>query len=393
MGTKRAAFLAVLVVVAVAVGANVTVATPITLIVDGLNGEGLKAVACPRDTGCFAVGVQAPDSLNETLVERWNGTRWSKVPSPNPHGRTNSFLNGVACPTSSSCYAVGDYGDYGESWQRTLVERWNGKTWSIVPSPNPPGLPFAHLNGVACPGAANCYAVGAHSSRTGTRALIEHWNGKTWSIVPSPNPHGKTDVRLSGIACPTSLSCDAVGDYSTSSWDRTLVERWSGKNWSIVASPSPSGLDAVDLLIGVACPTSASCYAVGLFETRSPGGAPKPLIEHWNGTSWSVMSSAIPSGIAYQTVLVGVTCTSDSRCYAVGDRFPYGQPFKTLIERWNGTSWSVAPSPSPSMLGSFSLLVGVACPTAKNCHAVGVGYPGKPLAVRWDGKTWAIVPA
>lgn len=105
------------------------------------------------------------------------------------------------------------------------------------------------------------------------------------------------------------------------------------------------------------------------------------------------MSYAIPPGIAYQTVLVGATCRSDRDCYAVGDRYPEYQQNKTLIERWNGNSWSVVPSPSPSMIGSFSLLAGVACPTVKNCQAVGVGYPDKPLAVHWTGSSWRIVPA
>src|ERR1700690_2175182 len=200
----------------------------------GVGEPGLVAVGCPIGRGCFAVGVQAPGPRDQTLIERWTGTRWSMVTSPNPPGQTPTHLNDVACATSASCTAVGEYGDPhgGGGGQRTFPEQWDGRRGAIVATPSPAGLPFARMNAVACPSRTPCYAVGEHSSRLGAKSLIERWDGRRWSIVPTPNPPGKTAVTLNALACPTASSCLAVGKYATSSWSRPLVERWTGRDWS-----------------------------------------------------------------------------------------------------------------------------------------------------------------
>jgi hypothetical protein len=47
------------------------------------------------------------------------------------------------------------------------------------------------LNGVACISSTACFAVGKFPNETGTsRALIEQWNGTTWSFVDAPNFSG-----------------------------------------------------------------------------------------------------------------------------------------------------------------------------------------------------------
>jgi hypothetical protein len=80
--------------------------------------------------------------------------------------------------------------------------------WSIVPTPNPTALSVAELSGVSCPTATNCTAVGVrgNSAFTTVKALIEHWNGTTWTMVP-------TDLTV-----PTASHCTAVGaDYGSTS--------------------------------------------------------------------------------------------------------------------------------------------------------------------------------
>ena len=91
----------------------------------------------------FAVG-----SYFSGLAQRWDGTRWSNmvVPTPAP----NSTLRAVFCPTTSSCFAVG------QSGTNLLIEHWDGTTWSIVFTSNPPGATVGRLNGVSCRGPADC---------------------------------------------------------------------------------------------------------------------------------------------------------------------------------------------------------------------------------------------
>jgi hypothetical protein len=195
------------------------------------------------------------------LVERWNGTSWSIVTSPDANTIDN-FLNGVSCATSTTiCYAVG----FSRSPARTLLERWNGSTWSIVASPNPTG--GGVLNSVTCLSGTRCYAVGYGGSPAKT--LVERLDpsSPSWSMMTSPNPTGYS--YLNGVTCASTTSCDAVGYSATSPnflTGSTLVEQWNGTSWSIVTSPNgPPGTTSA-ALSGVSCPTTTSCYAVGNYR-------------------------------------------------------------------------------------------------------------------------------
>ena len=341
----------------------------------GAGTSELNAVACITATRCIAVG----DSDVTTLVEQWNGTSWS-ISAP-PLGGSQSGLAQVACSSTTSCFAVGSSfdGSVGES----LVERWDGTRWSIVASPNPTGSVGAGLTGVACPSASSCFAVGIVSTASSaSKTLVEHWNGTSWSIMASPNPSGSTGTELRGIACPSTTRCFAAGNYTTGSGGNTLVEQWNGASWSIVASPNPSGYPVFG---SVACPSTTSCNAVGIYNTNSGSAT---LVEHWDGTSWSIVPSPNPSS---DSGLSGVTCSSTTSCEAVGGYYTNPSARSTLVEHWDGTSWSVVPSPNPS--GSAGLS-GVACSSATNCDAVGAYSTGSVddlFAEEWDGTTWSIV--
>ena len=112
-----------------------------------------------------------------------------------------------------------------------MVERWNGTSWSILPSPNPPGPTRADLLSVACTSLTNCDAVGGYQIITNGRTdtpdttLAEHWNGTSWSIIPTPNPTDTTAADLNGIACPTPTTCTATGNYFTNDSSYTLTEQ------------------------------------------------------------------------------------------------------------------------------------------------------------------------
>src|SRR2546428_31583 len=99
----------------------------------------LNTVTCASASDCWAVGY-----YNQALILRRNGTAWSIVASPNnvmspTNGTEDNYLSGVACASASQCWAVGSYqmtnalGQYNE---RSLIEKWDGSSWSIVPSPN-----------------------------------------------------------------------------------------------------------------------------------------------------------------------------------------------------------------------------------------------------------------
>src|SRR5262250_685720 len=169
----------------------------------------LNAVSCPTTSVCMAVGLHVRASgLGVTLAERRSGGVWAVQSTPNPAGAAASALNGVSCPSGSACTAVGQFA-VGSGAQRTLAERWNGRSWRIQRTPNPAGSPSSRLSAVACPAADTCTAVGTSNSKL----LVERWDGARWRIQPAPVPHGAQFSELNGVTCTGAASCVAVGDY------------------------------------------------------------------------------------------------------------------------------------------------------------------------------------
>jgi hypothetical protein len=330
----------------------------VTPVPHGDGATNLAGVSCTSPTFCAAVG-----SLGEagTLVELWNGHTWSVSASPSPGGDPDELF-GVSCVSSAFCVAVGWYNDKPASSERALVEMWDGRHWSVSHSPSP-GVESA-LFSVSCASARTCEAVGYHDSKAGSVTLVEPWNGKDWSIAKSPDKDGRDSV-LQSISCPSSKTCVAVGRYKGSSGQLTLVEAWNGKAWSIVSSPDPG--TGNNGLMGVSCSRTARCQAVGSYSIGS--GPSRTLVESWTGRSWTHVTS--PNDGELANTLEDASCTSPSSCTAVGFYKSGSRDYRTLIEAWNGFDWSVTPSPSPY---ASDQLIGTTCIDTTVCEAV--GYQG-----------------
>lgn len=338
----------------------------------------LASVSCATAASCFAVGVADTPTTTNRLTERWNGTKWTALTTPSPPTAVASQFTSVHCRTSSSCVAVGQY-TTAALHTKTMTERWNGASWSLIGSPNPIGIAVTGLAGVHCTSATFCIAVGSYfmnsPDSSAEKTLVEQWNGQTWKIIASPNHSGNTDNGLSGVSCTSATNCTAVGHWSNDLATRTLVERWNGTKWSIVVSPSPAGV-AQSELTGVTCLSASSCFAVG-----SGHGT---LIERWNGSAWSMMTSPNPTG-SNGASLTSISCPSATRCVAVGDFFRSASVTR-LAEVWNGASWSIITTPAPAgtILSSFT---GVTCAGVANCFAVGeyrLGTSRRPLIERFS---------
>jgi hypothetical protein len=321
-----------------------------------------------------------------TFAERWDGSNWTIVPSPNPPGvgvpYTWAALHSVSCATATSCLAVGAYTINGST--RTLSERWDGSTWTIVPSPNPPGINFpgvrVELSGVSCSGATNCVAVGFTQTSV-SRTLVEHWNGTTWVIVPSPNVGGSWVSTLSGVSCPSAQSCFAVGTYSVvDGLSHALIEHWNGNTWGVVPSHEPTGA-LVNQLNSVSCMSTTTCVAVGSFATSS--SRQQPLVQQGNASSWSVVSGAKPSS-ATASWLTGSSCAKPAPCFAVGTYERAG-----LSHAWVALSASPPPGAGSGywMLGADGSIYPFG--TAKYCGAPNIfldfGEYGTDIAPTPDG--------
>ena len=187
---------------------------------------------------CWAVGSYFNGSVNQTLIERWDGTSWAIVSSPNASITRVNSPPGVTCVSASECWAVGYYVNGSVTYQ-TLIERWDGTSWAIVSSPNTSTTQNNILYGVTCVSASDCWAVGYYQGQRRHQTLIERWDGTSWAIVSSPNTSATQDNHLSGVTCASASDCWAVG-YASNGTDQTLIERWDGTSWAIVISPNAS---------------------------------------------------------------------------------------------------------------------------------------------------------
>jgi hypothetical protein len=290
----------------------------------------LSGVSALSSSSAWAVGqYRTASGGNKTLALGWNGSRWVQVASPSPEVVDGSFLFGVSAVSASDAWAAGwVYGPGGEN-SNTLILRWNGSRWARVPSPNPSGgSGFNVLNAVSVRSAADVWAVGG----TGTATLIAHWNGARWSRVPSPSPGPTGSDVLNGVSALSASDAWAVGGTGAS----TLILQWNGTSWSLVPSPNPGSSGELNAVSAV---SPSDVWAVGCYLASPRTNEWKPLALHWNGTAWAQVASPNPGGSA-GTCLTAVSALSSSDAWAVGSTDPFGTDTKTVILHWNGTNWT-----------------------------------------------------
>jgi hypothetical protein len=279
--------------------------------------------------------------------------------------------------------AVGNYIATGTSGRAAypLIEHWNGLAWLIQRTPTRVTPNGGNLLAVSCTSASACTAVGLASSGGALVPLAERWNGRAWAVQPIPSPAGADYGVLNGVSCTSVSACTAVGTYQATGGDyRAFAERWNGTSWTVDSIPNPGDRDA---LASVSCTSASACTAAGDYDNL---GTDLPLVERWDGTSWTVQSIPEPAGQRY-VPLDGVSCASASACIAVGSFNSPDVAPNSLVERWDGTTWTIQPVPSPAH-ATGSQLLGVSCTSATVCTASGVAYnsfnTGNTLAVRYS---------
>ena len=338
----------------------------------------------PMRPGSKAVNTQTP------IVTPVPG--WQIVASPNQSTTQDNELGGVTCVSASDCWAVGNY--YTGTNYQTLIEHWDGIAWTMVASPNSSTTDTNLLHGVTCTSANDCWAVGKYKlpANVADQTLIEHWDGNSWSTTVSANTAPVLNNTLQDVTCISASDCWAIGSAADaiSGVDQILTEHWDGNAWTVVSAPATGEWD---YLTSIKCTSPGSCWAVG---TGIDGGTgqTKSLVARWDGSSWALVD--LPNPPPLPNTLSGLTCNSENDCWAAGTRDPGpGYGYATHIEHWDGNSWSVVPSPNTSPTRN-NFLYSVTCASAVECWAIGMAYNGiaeQTLAEHWDGNEWSIAPS
>jgi hypothetical protein len=339
----------------------------------------LFGVACPSASDCWAAGYYYNGNHSQTLIEHWDGSSWSIVSSPNSSTSESNFLLGITCASATDCWAVGHHDSGDVAVFLTLILHYDGISWGVVSSPNVTEAQDNEFRSVTCTSSVDCWAVGYWSignpalpgGTVITQTLIEHWDGASWTVVDSPNSSPAENNNLASVTCASAANCWAVG-YSSSNINGTLtlIEHFDGASWSIVSSPNPSPAN-YNVPLGVTCMSATDCLLAGYYSEAS---ATQSLMEHYDGASWNVISSANTSS-TQSNFPFAITCTSATDCWTVGFYFGYpGGNIYTLTDHYDGTSWSVVDSPNPPPNNAdqyLDFLWGVTCVSTTDCWAVG----------------------
>jgi len=314
---------------------------------------------------------------------------WRVVYSSDDPNSTDSDLVGVSAISPDDVWAVGRY--VIADIARTLIMHWDGSEWLQIDSPNRgPSPTNNYLGDVSGVATDDVWAVGANDTNGGGqyKTLTEHWDGEQWTIVPSADIITTTNV-LRSVSTLSPNDVWAAGYFletqGENGYERTLVEHWDGSQWSIVPSPN-SGREA--RFWDVAALSHNDVWAVGSYTDVNVHG--HSLVEHWDGIQWSIVPSPSPGQDVNS--LYGVSALAPNDVWAVGRRRLNPTTDITFTIHWDGSQWSEVPSPNIGT--TLSELDDVVVISSEDVWAVGYSCcgAGGTITMHWDGVQWTNVP-
>jgi len=321
----------------------------------------------------IATGISAPAQA---------ATAWTSTSTPN-RGTIANELYGAAALSPASAWAVGSWYDVNLAAPRTLVQRWNGSAWSTVSSPNATSF-YNELRDVDASSATDAWAVGYANGSSGVNGMPRnpialHWNGSAWSMVTTPRP-GVQTRELYGVKALSGTNAWAVGWYYESGFSAdVLVLHWNGSAWTQVPATGPG--TSGNTLYAIAGVAANDLWAIGTY-TNTGGGGGHPLAMHYNGTAWASTPMPDPGTGVY---LHSVTAISANDVWAVGSKNGYSTP---VAYHWDGSAWTDVPTAPPGGSGGNNVFYGVSGTAAGQVWAVGYKFAGsgpQPLVQRWNG--------
>jgi hypothetical protein len=326
-----------------------------------------KVVPTPNenfDSELYAVSASSPTDIwavGQSTIH-FDGAKWSAFPAPKNPGNNTSALQGVANISPTDAWAVGGTNASSSTGVNQLIEHWDGTQWSLFPGPVFGSTDQPYLFGLAAINANDIWAVGdvVNTANGLLFFLFEHWDGTSWTKTLTADGDSGFLLGASSDATNNVWAVGYSGFLNESS--KTLVFHYDGTAWKTVASAN-AGI--ADQLNAVTVLTPNNIWAVGSYF-KAEHSASLTLIEHFDGTAWTVVPSPNigPANNNQQNRLFGITALSENDIYAFGSYFAAnGSGHQmTLLLHWDGTAWSIVPSPNPSKDGFLSdvLFAGVA---------------------------------
>jgi alpha-tubulin suppressor-like RCC1 family protein len=330
-----------------------TVPTPspgVKPIEQGTRDVNFVSASAQSASNILAVGNNSNGLKNTLLAERWNGTSWHAATMPAPKGHKPT-IRGVVDLGASDGWAVGYTTSGATNHQRTLIEHWNGSAWTVVPSPDPLRGTAGNdaLEAVDGVSPTDVWAVGQRFSFNGggITLIFEHFNGTTWTVARFP-----VTTRFELASAITTIAPDdawVVGSFAS---EATLSAHWNGTRWAIVRTPSPTdGPNVLNNLTGVTAVSSTDVYASGWEGNVNNQNFAKPYILHWNGTAWTLVD--LPNSGGEGSRANAIAALSGSDVWAFGQTQESDGSILDYAAQFNGTTWTMQPVPQPGQQGNL----------------------------------------
>jgi hypothetical protein len=355
---------------------NGTAWTKKTTVDVGTKGAVLQDIDASSATNAWATGYSISAFDLGPLLERWDGFSWQDA---TPGTWTSGSTGAVATRGPSNTWVARTNGIS----TSTILSHWNGTSWTDEPSDPAVDSPlFLDLDIVA---GNDVWVAGRRGPATGSyRPLVEHWNGLTWKVVPTPYQLGYLE-QLNGIDPAAGADRFAVGTTKGAGYnDHPIALRASPSTWQLQSPPNRSKLPTA--LDAVSASSSSNVWAVGTQQATPPSVGSVEFVERWDGTAWREVRTPLVAALG---AFRGVAALSPSDVWVVGEYHSFGANHGPLIMHWNGAHWSVTTFPPFHGAELYS----VHATAAKDVWAVGyrlklngdMTTTAEPVALHWDG--------
>jgi len=298
----------------------------------------------------WAVGTRGEivngNPIQKTLIEHWNGTQWTQVPSPN--GGTQPYnastLIGVTVIAPDDVWAIGRWSEGNNiAPHLPLALHWDGSIWSIVTTPdNLSYLDYSPANITAISG-SEVWVVGQIEAPSASHYdnWTMHWDGNSWSEISVPNP-GASYNYLFGVSGSASNDVWATGSAMSGTTGGATLLHWDGASWQQTTYPG----DIAGGSLAVKSFGPNDVWTVGVFH-NSQQGIDSPVALHYDGSSWqSVVMPAVPGFT--ESILRGLDGSGPNDLWAVGTKRTRGGISLVWSYYWDGTAWSAVYNPTSS---------------------------------------------
>src|SRR5215469_999236 len=316
--------------------------------------DALVAIAGSASDDIWAVGERLPN-LDQVfpLLEHWDGRRWAYSAGASLGGR-EAYLTSVAATASGDVWAVGNFASVGPRPPAPLIEHWNGRSWSLQPTDAlkrlKSALPYT-VTSVTALAPNNVWVLGTPGSNSSDVYL--HWNGTSWQLFRGPNliSPSRGTAAMQVIATDHRRRLWAAGGWvgqgETGFPRGGIVERWTSRRWVV---DRHAGWREPLTMVAPVGPEDVWAITGGSFTTAGTYGLSPVQVLHWNGRTWKVELSVRNTN---SEDLTGLVAVSADDAYVMGTTTQ-----RPSIDHWNGTRWRSLPLGRPGHLLRSGIFLG-----------------------------------